>query len=85
MTDEIEQLLKNLKFGRMRSVYDEQLRAAEKQQLIAQIDTKLADAVTSFLVETLGHNVDLGAQSDYLISVLDEHKAEFTKRVTDEV
>lgn len=59
--------------------------ATEKQQLIAQIDTKLADAVTSFLVETLGHNVDLGAQSDYLISVLDEHKAEFTKRVTDEV
>lgn len=59
--------------------------AAEKQTLIAQIDTKLADAVTSFLVETLGHNVDLGAQSDYLISVLDEHKAEFTKRVTDEV
>lgn len=33
MTDEIEQLLKNLKLGRMRSVYDEQLRAAEKQQI----------------------------------------------------
>jgi DNA replication protein DnaC len=33
MTDEIEQLLKNLKFGRMRSIYDEQLRAAEKQQV----------------------------------------------------
>jgi len=33
MTDEIEQLLKNLKLGRMRTVYDEQLRAAEKQQI----------------------------------------------------
>lgn len=33
MTDEIEQLLKNLKLGRMRSIYDEQLRAAEKQQV----------------------------------------------------
>jgi DNA replication protein DnaC len=32
MTDEIEQLLNNLKLGRMRTVYDEQLRAAEKQQ-----------------------------------------------------
>ena len=33
MTDDIEQLLKNLKLGRMRSIYDEQLRAAEKQQV----------------------------------------------------
>lgn len=33
MTDELEQLLKNLKLGRLRTVYDEQLRAAEKQQL----------------------------------------------------
>lgn len=33
MTDEIEQLLTNLKLGRMRAVYDEQLRAAEKQQV----------------------------------------------------
>ena len=30
MTEEVEQLLKNLKLGRMLSVYDEQLRAAEK-------------------------------------------------------
>jgi DNA replication protein DnaC len=33
MTDELEQLLKNLKLGRLRTVYDEQLRAAEKQDL----------------------------------------------------
>src|SRR5436305_6497595 len=33
MTDEIEQLLNNLKLGRMRSIYDEQLRAAENQQV----------------------------------------------------
>jgi len=33
MTEELEQLLKNLKLGRMRTVYDEQLRAAEKQQI----------------------------------------------------
>jgi DNA replication protein DnaC len=33
MTDEIEQLLKNLKLGRMRSIYDEQLRAADNQQV----------------------------------------------------
>jgi DNA replication protein DnaC len=33
MTDEIEQLLKNLKLHRMHAVYDEQLRAAEKRQI----------------------------------------------------
>jgi DNA replication protein DnaC len=32
MTEELEQLLKNLKLRRMLSVYDEQLRAAEKSQ-----------------------------------------------------
>ena len=33
MTDEIEQLLKNLKLHRMHAVYDEQLRAADKGQI----------------------------------------------------
>jgi DNA replication protein DnaC len=32
MTEELEQLLKNLKLRRMLGVYDEQLRAAEKAQ-----------------------------------------------------
>jgi len=58
--------------------------AAEKQALIEQIDTKLADAVASFLTETLGHNVDLGAQNAYLIATLEEHKAELIKGIGDE-
>lgn len=58
--------------------------ADEKAQLLKQIDTKLADAVTSFLVETLQHNVDLGAQSDYLTSKLEEHKDELRKEAGDE-
>ena len=33
MTEELEQLLKNLKLQRMLMVYDEQLRAAEKAQV----------------------------------------------------
>jgi predicted nucleic acid-binding Zn-ribbon protein len=57
---------------------------AEKQSLIQQIDTKLADAVASFLLETLQHNVDLGAQSAYLTAMLEEHKADFTKELADE-
>lgn len=54
---------------------------AEKQRLLAQIDTKLADAVASFLSEALPHNVDLGAQSEYLTSLLEEHKADFAREV----
>jgi hypothetical protein len=57
---------------------------AEKQRLIKQIDTKLADAVGSFLVETLQHDIDLGSQSSYLIAMLEEHKADFVKGVADE-
>ena len=58
--------------------------AAEKQHLLEQIDTKLADAVASFLIETLQHNVDLGSQSAYLTSMLEEHKADFAKGINDE-
>jgi FAD/FMN-containing dehydrogenase len=54
----------------------------EQAALIAQIDTKLADAVASFLTETLGHNVDLGAQATYLTSVLEEHKDEFKREIS---
>jgi hypothetical protein len=57
---------------------------AEKQRLLTQIDTKLGDAVISFLTETLQHNVDLGSQSTYLMELLEEHKADFSKEVTDE-
>lgn len=54
---------------------------AEKQQLLAQIDTKLADAVASFLGEALGHNVDLGAQASYLTALLEEHKDDFKREI----
>lgn len=57
---------------------------AEKQRLIKQIDTKLADAMGSFLTEAIQHNVDLGSQSAYLVSLLEEHKADFIKEVGSE-
>jgi hypothetical protein len=59
--------------------------AAEKQLLVEQLDTKVGDAVTSFLIETLQHNVDLGAQTPYLTAMLEEHKAELVKEVKDEL
>ncbi len=58
--------------------------AAEKQRLLQQIDTKLGNAVSSFLLETLQHNVDLGAQEPYLRALLEKHKADFIKEVDDE-
>lgn len=56
--------------------------AAEKEKLIAQADAKLSDAVLSFLMETLQHDVDLGAQTKYMMSVLDEHKDEIVKEMS---
>ena len=56
----------------------------EKQFLLKQIDTKLADAVGSFLVEALQHNVDLGSQEAYLVQLLEEHKADFASEVKSE-
>jgi hypothetical protein len=57
---------------------------AEKQKLLAQIDTKLADAVGSFLLEALGKNVDLGSQNVFLTQLLEEHKADFAMEVKNE-
>lgn len=55
---------------------------ARELQLIKDIDTKLADGVAAFLTETMQHNVDIGAQGDYLISMLEEHKAELKQGVS---
>lgn len=57
----------------------------KEEIIIKNIDTRLGDAVISFLNETLQHNVDLGAQSDYLISMLNEHKDEFKKGLKNEI
>lgn len=56
---------------------------AEQRLLIKQIDTKLADAVGSFLTEALSHNIDLGAQTTYLIDLLEQHKDDFKREVVD--
>jgi len=56
---------------------------AEKETLIKLANAKLADAVASFLIETLGHNVDLGTQTAYLTAMLDEHKDEIIKEITE--
>lgn len=63
----------------------EQKLEAEMQKrrdaYVGQLDTKLGDAVTAFLVDTLGRNVDLGAQTAYLIAQLEAHKDELVQEV----
>lgn len=58
--------------------------AAERQTLIKQLDTKVADAFQSFLLEAMQHNVDLGAQSAYLSKMLEEHKSELIKGISND-
>lgn len=57
---------------------------AEKNRRIEQINSSLSDAVASFLIETLGHEVDLGAQNDYLIKMLESNKAELVNGIKNE-
>lgn len=57
--------------------------AMQKTQLTKQLNDKLNDAVLSFLLETLGHDVDLGAQADYLIATLDANKTSLIQAATD--
>lgn len=78
----------NTKLTERQAELEENLRkklADEQALLIKQIDTKLSDAVISFLTETMQHNVDLGSQSDYLVAMLEEHKDELKKEAVDEV
>lgn len=58
--------------------------ANEKQRLLASFDDKIADVVSAYLVEVLGNQADLGAQSHYLMSVLEENKEEIKKAISRE-
>lgn len=58
--------------------------AKERALLIQQIDTKLGDAMASFLLNSLGTNVDLGAQGPYLMKLLEAHKDELKQEVAGE-
>ncbi len=79
---ELDSVLSDRK-AKLLTTMEEQV-TAEQRRLLQQIDTKLADAVGSFLSETLEHNVDLGAQSSYLVALLEEHKEDFKKQVVDD-
>ncbi len=57
--------------------------AVQKENLTNQLNNKMNDAVLGFLLETLGHDVDLGAQSDYLLATLEANKASLIQSATE--
>ncbi len=70
-----------------RSEIEAQMQAEAKattEKMQRELDTKLSDAMLAFLTETLQHNIDIGAQQNYLLSVLEEHKQELIEGVTHE-
>lgn len=56
--------------------------AERREKVIAEFDTKMGDAVVAFLTESLGTNVDLGAQLPYLTATLAEHKEDLLKELS---
>lgn len=55
--------------------------AKRQAYLLDRLDKRLGQAVTAYLVESLGQGADLGAQREYLLSQLEAHKAELKKEV----
>ncbi len=59
--------------------------AARRALYVKQLDTKLGESVVAFLQESLGQQVDLGAQTTYLTTLLEQHKAELIQGVQQDV
>jgi len=59
--------------------------AAEKKQLAAKFDAKMGDIVSSYISESLGSGVDLGAQMQFILQSLEAHKDDIRKDLTGEV
>lgn len=57
---------------------------AQKQDLSKRINENLSDSVVAFLTESMKHEIDLGAQAEYLTNTLNQHKAELIKEIMDE-
>lgn len=59
--------------------------AAERQKRIAafsaKLDAKLNDVVASYLQESLGNQVDLGAEAPYIFEVLSAHKEDIKRDI----
>jgi hypothetical protein len=59
--------------------------ATEKQHLADKFDAKMGDVIASYISESLGSGVDLGAQMQFILTSLEAHKAEIRKDLLDGV
>jgi hypothetical protein len=55
--------------------------AIERKKRVEQLDTRINDVVASYLTETLGNQVDLGAQSTYIFASLEAHKEDIKRDI----
>jgi hypothetical protein len=53
--------------------------AAEKKLLADKFDAKMGDVVASYIAESLGSGVDLGAQMQFILTSLEAHKDDIRK------
>lgn len=63
------------------SVQLEQTMAQERARTAEELDRRINDVVSSYLLEALGSNVDLGAQAPYIMQALDAHKEDIKKDI----
>ena len=55
--------------------------AEEQEKRLAHFNDRINDVVTSYITESLGSNVDLGAQTDYILQTLEANKEQIKKDV----
>jgi hypothetical protein len=53
----------------------------DREERMDAFNMRLADVVSSYIVETLDKGVDLGAQSAYILHTLEQHKEDIKKDV----
>ncbi|HEY6736940.1 MAG TPA: hypothetical protein VI322_04465 [Candidatus Saccharimonadia bacterium] len=63
----------------------EQELATERQHLADKFDAKMGDVIASYISESLGSGVDLGAQMQFILTSLESHKSEIRKDLLDGV
>lgn len=59
----------------------ERVAKAELGRRMDQFNSRLSDVVSSYIVESLGSQVDLGAQLPYILQNLEKHKEDIKKDV----
>ncbi len=75
--DQIHQAVENQRVE-LRQGMEAEL-ATEKKALADKFDAKFGDVVSSYISESLGSGVDLGAQMQFILTSLEAHKEEIRK------